>query len=230
MRCEFGRRWIWVSCGSQQGMRMIGLDWLILDWCIGCFWETNMERAYHTSKTLKVNYVHHASFWWNHYIIHINRPKKLSQVSPNWPMPFQTYRFYWSIEVQDLNFRLQWYWWHCEVGKLKILAWFLHIGDKTRIVSTCSPLNSCVLFLLYQMRPFPSFKRRTHVFEWTTHTWQTQIVWECCLNSYNFGRLVISMIFRLTSGQTSDEKNFRKNFYCLKRSAVKFHAESWGSF
>ena len=128
---------------------MIGLDWLILDWCIGCFWETNMERAYHTSKTLKVNYVHHASFWWNHYIIHINRPKKLSQVSPNWPMPFQTYRFYWSIEVQDLNFRLQWYWWHCEVGKLKILAWFLHIGDKTRIASTCSPLNSCVLFLRF---------------------------------------------------------------------------------
>ena len=94
MRCEFGRRWIWVSCGSQQGMRMIGLDWLILDWCIGCFWETNMERAYHTSKTLKVNYVHHASFWWNHYIIHINRSKKLSQVSPNWPILFQTDGFY----------------------------------------------------------------------------------------------------------------------------------------
>ena len=58
------------------------LDWTDwFDWCIGCFWETNMERAYHTSKTLKVNYVHHASFWWNHYIIYMNRPKKLSQVS-----------------------------------------------------------------------------------------------------------------------------------------------------
>ena len=95
---------------------MIGLDWLILDWCIGSFWETNMERAYHTSKTLKVNYVHHASFWWNHYIIHINRPKKLSQVSPNWPILFQTYRFFKSYNM-------------------------IHIGDKIRIVSTCSSLK-----------------------------------------------------------------------------------------
>ena len=54
-----------------------------------------------------------------------------------------------------------------------------------------SNLTAASSFLLKQMRPFSSFKRQTHFFEWTTNTWQKLMVWGCCLNSYNFGRLVI---------------------------------------
>ena len=66
------------------------------------------------------------------------------------------------------------------------------------------------------MRPFSSFKRQTHVFERTTYAWQTLIVWGCCLNSFNFGQLVISMIFQLTFGQTSGKKS-RNTLLCFER-------------
>ena len=46
--------------------------------------------------------------------------------------------------------------------------------------------------------------------------------------SRNGGGLVKSMTFRLTSGQTSSEKNFRKNFYRLKSTDVKFQGGAVG--
>ena len=67
------------------------------------------------------------------------------------------------------------------------------------------------------MRPFSSFKRRTHVFEWTTYSRQKLIVRRCCLNSFNFGRLVISMIFQLTFSQNSSEKNAKITLWSFKR-------------
>ena len=36
------------------------------------------------------------------------------------------------------------------------------------------------------------------------------------------------MDFRPTSAKTSGEKNFRKNFYWLKRTAFEFHGDSLG--
>ena len=85
--------------------------------------------------------------------------------------------------------------------------------------------NSCVLFFIITGASFSSFKRQPHFFEWTTNTWQKLIVWGCCPNSYNFGRLVIwliSMIFRLTSGQTPGEKKFEKYFIASKDPPSNF--------
>ena len=39
------------------------------------------------------------------------------------------------------------------------------------------------------MRPFLSFKRQTHLLEWTVKTGQKLIACACCLNSYLFGQL-----------------------------------------
>ena len=42
------------------------------------------------------------------------------------------------------------------------------------------------------------------------------IVWGCCLNSHNFGRLVMSMIFKFTFGHTFGEKPLN-TFLSFKR-------------
>ena len=112
--------WIWKTMNLGIMRFSVGYenDWIgLIDWidALVVFWETNMERAYHTSKTLKVNYVHHASFWWNHYIILMNRPKKLSQVSS------RSNRCYWPIIVQATD---------VGVGELKLSTWFFDVGDR----------------------------------------------------------------------------------------------------
>ena len=90
-------------------------------------------------------------------------------------------------------------------------------------------------FLLKQMRPCSSFKRQTHFFEWTTNTLQTLIVWGWCLNSYYMSHITsvgwsYLWFFDSLPVKLPSKKNFRKIFYWLKRSALKFQGESWGSF
>ena len=79
------------------------------------------------------------------------------------------------------------------------------------------------------MRPFLSFKRQDQLLERTATTGQKLIASACCLNSYLFSQPQKSLYFRLTSGQTSSEKNFLKKFYWLKRTAMKFQGDYWGS-
>ena len=79
------------------------------------------------------------------------------------------------------------------------------------------------------MRPFLSFKRQTHLLEWTANTGQGLIAWACCPNSYLFGRLTKSLYFRFTSGQTSGEKKFLKFFISSKEPPWNFRRTIGGS-
>ena len=80
--------------------------------------------------------------------------------------------------------------------------------------------NSCVGFWILKSKPLFS--------GWTTNKYWQLIAWICCPNSYFFEGSDKSMDFRPTSAKTSGEKNFRKNFYWLKRTAFEFHGDSLG--
>ena len=79
------------------------------------------------------------------------------------------------------------------------------------------------------MRPFLSFKRQTHILEWTANTGQNLIAWACCPRSYLLGRQKKSLYFRLTSGQTSGEKKFLKFFIGSKEPPWNFRGTIGGS-
>ena len=73
-----------------------------------------------------------------------------------------------------------------------------------------------------------TFKRFEMTETWPTNKYWQLIAWICYLNSYFFKGSEKSMDFRPTSAKTSGEKNFRKQFYWLKRTAFEFHGDSSG--
>ena len=93
----------------------------------------------------------------------------------------------------------------------------------------CRNFNSCVGFdsgcVRRQMNNF------VHDLISPNHDGESKnlTIWGQTLYLQDSARPLEYPIFILTSGGTSGEKNFSKNFYCTKSCALKFQGDLWGS-